>query len=184
MAEEPLKWSVPIKGGTITARFGDSGPRWTNKHTGVDYAAPRMTGVLAAADGTIKKSGWYNDRYGNVVIIDHGGGVESWYAHLEAVIATGSNKISRGGIIGFVGDSGNATGPHLHFEIRINGTPVDPEPYLRGTAPPQFPGLPGGLNEGLTLGISGILGRTGYFLGGVLAIGAGVYLFLKGRNIL
>jgi murein DD-endopeptidase MepM/ murein hydrolase activator NlpD len=182
---EPLKWSLPVKGGTVTARFGESGPRWTNKHTGIDYAAPRMTGVLAAADGKIKKSGWYNDRYGNVVIIDHGGGIESWYAHLEAVIATGSADHPRGSLIAFVGDSGNATGPHLHFEIRVNGTPVDPEPYLKGTAPPLLPGLPGPGGEiPSDLGIGAMLGKAGYFIGGVLAIAAGLYLFLKGRNVL
>lgn len=184
MAEQ-LKWSNPVPGAQITARFGESGPRWTNKHTGLDLAAPRNTGVLAAADGKIKKSGWYNDRYGNVVIIDHGNGIESWYAHLEAVIATGSNQHPRGSLIAFVGDSGNATGPHLHFEIRINGSPVDPEPYIKGNAPPLLPGMPGGLGEiPQGLGVAGIAEKTAYFVGGALAIGAGVYLFLKGRNIL
>ncbi len=97
-------------------------------HEGIDIAAPSGTAVHAAASGTIIYAGWMGG-YGNIVVIDHGGGLSTAYAHLSS-IWVGGGSVSQGQAIGAVGCTGSCTGPHLHFEVRINGSPVDPLGYL------------------------------------------------------
>jgi murein DD-endopeptidase MepM/ murein hydrolase activator NlpD len=124
----------------VTSGFGS---RWGTAHAGVDIAGSRGTPVYAAADGTVVSAACtsaYCDRdgnlslagYGNLVELDHGGGIHSRYGHLSAYTVTAGQQVTAGALIGFQGATGNATGVHLHFEIRQNGTPVDPVPWLAG----------------------------------------------------
>lgn len=94
-------------------------------HNGIDIGASYGAPIEAAAEGVVIYSGWYGG-YGNTVIIDHGGGVSTLYAHCSALYVHGNQEIQRGQVVGLVGATGYATGPHLHFEIRVNGVPVDP----------------------------------------------------------
>lgn len=98
-------------------------------HSGIDIPAPTGTSFLAANDGIVVKAG-YNTAYGNMVMIDHGGGVTTLYAHGSKIMVSLGQNVKRGDIVLQVGETGYATGPHAHFEVRINGTPVDPLPYV------------------------------------------------------
>lgn len=124
-------FSWPVTG-TITSPFG-----WRSNpfggapefHQGLDIAAPSGTTVTAAAAGTVIMAQWYGG-YGNYILIDHGGGYSTGYGHLSAIYVSNGQSVSRGQAIGAVGSTGQSTGPHLHFEIRIAGKPVDPAPRL------------------------------------------------------
>lgn len=124
-----LAW--PVRG-TITSPFGwrqnpfGGGPEF---HQGLDIAAPTGTTVTAAGGGTVISAGWYGG-YGNYVLIDHGGGMATGYGHLSQIFVGNGQQIQRGQAIGAVGSTGASTGPHLHFEVRIHGKPVDPTTYL------------------------------------------------------
>ena len=118
-----LIWPV---NGPITSPFG---PRWGGFHPGIDIGVPTGTPIHAAAAGTVIWCGWETG-YGNLVVIDHHNGLATAYAH-QSRIAVGCNQdVSQGQVIGYVGCTGFCTGPHLHFEVRVNGTPVDPLGYL------------------------------------------------------
>lgn len=118
--------------GRITSRFG---PRLhpilgnIRMHTGTDFATPRGQPIKAAASGRVILAGPYGG-YGNAVVIDHGGGMTTLYAHQSKLKVSYGEQVSAGEIIGYAGSTGLATGPNLHFEVRINGVPVDPEGYL------------------------------------------------------
>jgi murein DD-endopeptidase MepM/ murein hydrolase activator NlpD len=111
--------------GTVTSGFG---MRWGRMHEGIDIAAPTGTAIHAAAAGTIIFAGVMSG-YGNIVVIDHGGGIATAYGHMSAIWA-GGGSVSQGQSIGAVGCTGHCTGPHVHFEVRVNGSPVDPMGYL------------------------------------------------------
>jgi murein DD-endopeptidase MepM/ murein hydrolase activator NlpD len=111
--------------GPVTSGFGW---RWGRMHEGIDIGAACGTPIRAAASGTIVYAGWM-DGYGNIVIIDHGGGIGTAYAH-QSAIYVGGGSVSQGQTIGAVGSTGHSTGCHLHFEVRVNGIPVDPLGYL------------------------------------------------------
>lgn len=98
-------------------------------HSGIDIPAPTETNFLAANDGVVVKAG-YNTAYGNMVMIDHGGGVSTLYAHGDKIMVTLGQTVKKGEVVLQIGETGYATGPHAHFEVRINGTPVDPLPYV------------------------------------------------------
>lgn len=100
-------------------------------HGGVDLAAPSGTPVVAARDGRVTRAGWWST-YGYVVVVDHGDGSETRYAHLSRVDVTAGADVRQGDPIGAVGSTGASTGPHLHFELRFDGRAVDPLPYLEG----------------------------------------------------
>jgi murein DD-endopeptidase MepM/ murein hydrolase activator NlpD len=110
--------------GPLVSPFG---MRWGRLHAGVDISAPAGTPVRAAASGRVIYAGWMGG-YGNLVVIDHGGGLATAYAHLSSIWGGGS--VSQGQGIGAVGCTGSCTGNHLHFEVRVNGQPVDPFGYL------------------------------------------------------
>jgi murein DD-endopeptidase MepM/ murein hydrolase activator NlpD len=118
-----LIWPVS---GPITSPFGW---RWGRMHQGIDIGVGYGTPIHAAAAGTVIYCGW-EEGYGNLVVIDHGGGLATAYAHQESIAVTCGQQVSQGQVIGYVGATGHATGPHLHFEVRINGNPVDPLGYL------------------------------------------------------
>ena len=119
---------APISSGyTITSRFG---PRASGNHTGLDIAAPTGTSIRAAASGTAIYVGWSNVGYGNHIIIDHGNGVHTLYGHCSELYVTEGQYINQGDVIAAVGSTGNSTGPHLHLEIRVNGTRYNPQYYL------------------------------------------------------
>ncbi|GGN93035.1 M23 family metallopeptidase [Saccharibacillus kuerlensis] len=101
------------------------------KHTGVDMAGPQGTAIHAAEGGVVTVAQWWNG-YGNTVIIDHGNGVWTLYGHIRdgGLLVSPGQTVQRGQKIAEMGSTGNSTGPHLHFEVRINGEPVDPNPYL------------------------------------------------------
>lgn len=98
-------------------------------HAGVDIGADSGTPIKAAQSGVVVSAGWM-DGYGNATILDHGGGVTTLYAHQSAFLVSAGERVTQGQSIGRVGCTGSCTGPHLHFEVRINGTPVDPMPYI------------------------------------------------------
>ena len=120
--------SKPISG-TITSRFGNRESIRTHAHTGLDIAAPKGTTIKAAASGTVIWSG-YQGSYGNLVKIDHGNGVVTYYGHCSKLYVSVGEKVEAGDSIAAVGSTGNSTGNHLHFEIQINGTSVNPQNYL------------------------------------------------------
>ncbi len=99
-------------------------------HTGMDIGAPMGSTITAAAGGKIIYAGWEGG-YGNTIIIDHGGNTSTLYGHCSQLFVSEGQEVQRGQAIGAVGSTGESTGPHLHFEIRINGVPVDPAPRLR-----------------------------------------------------
>ena len=98
-------------------------------HTGIDYNASRGDPIAASAAGTVIFVGPFGG-YGNTVIIDHGGGYTTLYAHMSSFNVSNGAGVSAGDTVGFVGSTGVSTGPHLHFEIRVNGATTDPAPFL------------------------------------------------------
>jgi murein DD-endopeptidase MepM/ murein hydrolase activator NlpD len=115
----------PVRG-KVTSEYG---PRWGRMHAGIDIAAPSGTPIRAAKGGTVVFSGVMNG-YGNVVIIDHGGGFATLYAHQSRRAAADGATVDQGEVIGYVGSTGHSTGPHLHFETRVDGRPQNPRRYL------------------------------------------------------
>jgi murein DD-endopeptidase MepM/ murein hydrolase activator NlpD len=118
-----LRWPVS---GPVTSGFGY---RWGRLHAGIDIGAPSGTPIHAAKAGTVIFAGQQGG-YGNVVIIDHGGGLSTLYAHQSRIGARDGEDVSGGDVIGYVGSTGHSTGPHLHFETRMSGSPQDPRRYL------------------------------------------------------
>jgi murein DD-endopeptidase MepM/ murein hydrolase activator NlpD len=118
-----LIWPV---NGPVVSGFG---MRWGRMHEGIDIGVGYGTPIHAAASGTVVFSGWMGG-YGNFVIIDHGGGMATAYGHQSSIAVGGGQSVSQGQVIGYVGCTGHCFGPHLHFEVRINGSPVDPLGYL------------------------------------------------------
>ncbi len=112
--------------GPVVSGFG---MRWGRLHAGIDIAAGYGTPIHAAASGRVVYSGWM-DGYGNLVAIDHGRGLSTAYAHQDSIAAGNGQTVSQGQVIGYVGCTGHCFGPHVHFEVRVNGTPVDPLGYL------------------------------------------------------
>jgi murein DD-endopeptidase MepM/ murein hydrolase activator NlpD len=101
----------------------------TRMHSGVDMAAGMGEPIRACRAGTVIQAGW-NGGYGNTIVVDHGGGMATLYAHQSSLAAGVGAQVGAGEVIGYVGSTGASTGPHLHFEVRRNGNPVDPVPYL------------------------------------------------------
>jgi murein DD-endopeptidase MepM/ murein hydrolase activator NlpD len=112
--------------GPVTSTFG---MRWGRMHEGIDIGAASGTPIRAAASGTVISAGWLGG-YGNLIVIDHGGGLATAYAHMSGYAASSGQPVAQGQTIGFVGCTGHCFGSHLHFEVRVNGAPVDPLGYL------------------------------------------------------
>ena len=121
------KYKWPLAGGyTLTSEFGG---RWGRMHEGIDLGVSVGSDVLAADGGTVTYSG-YSGAYGYLVIIDHQNGMETRYAHNSQLLVSQGDKVFQGQHIAESGNTGRSTGPHLHFEIRVNGTAVNPLNYL------------------------------------------------------
>lgn len=108
------------------------GPRWGRTHNGLDIAGGSIYGkpIVAARAGTVIDAGWNSGGYGNYVMINHGDGFITIYGHMSSVAAYNGQSVSAGQVIGYVGNSGRSTGPHLHFEVRLNGSVEDPLDYV------------------------------------------------------
>ncbi len=120
-----LQWPVRAP---VTSTFGLRGGRF---HAGIDLSAPLGTAVSAARQGRVTWAGWRDGGWGNLVVVAHGDGVRSLYAHLDSVDVLLGQIVAAGARIGGVGETGRATGRHLHFEVRLRGASLDPEPALR-----------------------------------------------------
>jgi peptidoglycan hydrolase-like protein with peptidoglycan-binding domain len=117
-----LSFAFPIQ-----APRGDGfGPRGNMMHTGIDFPADTGTAVVAAGRGCVSSAGFDSGGYGNLVVIQHRAGMTSWYAHLSRIAVKPGQCVVAGNLIGRVGATGHATGPHLHFELRVGGAAVDP----------------------------------------------------------
>ncbi len=112
--------------GVLTSGFGY---RWGRLHEGIDIAVPSGTPVHASASGTVIVAGWVGG-YGNLVVIDHGNGLATAYGHNTSVAVGVGQSVAQGQVISYSGSTGHSTGPHVHFEVRINGSAVDPLGYL------------------------------------------------------
>jgi murein DD-endopeptidase MepM/ murein hydrolase activator NlpD len=128
----PSSWPVA---GWLTSGFGPRKDPFTgapDNHPGLDISADKGTEVRATADGTVESAG-YNGNYGNSVLIDHGFGISTRFGHLSRFIVVTGQHVKRGDVIGYVGMTGRATSPHLHYEILFNGTPTNPLRLLAGS---------------------------------------------------
>ncbi|KAB8168770.1 peptidoglycan DD-metalloendopeptidase family protein [Streptomyces sp. 3MP-14] len=132
-------WVSPIAGDyELSATYGNSGDRWASKHSGQDFAVPNGTEVNAVHEGTVVKAGGNGagdgPAYGNAVVVDHGDGTFTQYAHLSEVEVAVGDEVDTGEEIALSGNTGNSSGPHLHFEVRTTadyGSAIDPMKFLR-----------------------------------------------------
>ncbi|OCC23889.1 hypothetical protein MB02_08700 [Croceicoccus estronivorus] len=130
---------MPVEGVTLTSDFGMRthpvlGGR--RAHKGVDLAGATGTPVYATADGTVDMAQWFSS-YGNYVQIEHGAGLETRYGHLSGYTVKAGQKVKKGDLIGYIGSTGRSTGPHLHYEVRVDGVAVNPIPYMLETTTQQ-----------------------------------------------
>ena len=123
------KFGWPVSGGYISDHFGGA-----RRHKGLDIAAPMGTEIYAGEGGTVYRAGWNSGGYGNYVIIDHPDGYRTLYGHCSSVVAYEGQIVEKGQLIAYVGSTGDSTGPHCHFEVRINNICQNPEEYLRVNA--------------------------------------------------
>jgi murein DD-endopeptidase MepM/ murein hydrolase activator NlpD len=127
----PTTISGPVSvGGMIWPIAGRVSQEFHGGHAGMDIFAPMGTPIYAAKGGTVISAGWNNGGYGNLVLVSHGDGLVTAYAHMSQVIAVQGQSVGAGTILGLEGSTGNSTGPHLHFEVRVNGSAVNPRNYL------------------------------------------------------
>lgn len=122
-------WVLPVGGG-ISSPYG---PRWGRMHEGIDLNAPYGARVRSVGDGTVLGAGYLASEsgYGIIVLVRHEGGAVSAYAHLSKAVVNAGERVRAGEVIGRVGNTGHSFGAHLHFEIRVGGTPVNPPKWLR-----------------------------------------------------
>ncbi|MCP4902339.1 MAG: M23 family metallopeptidase [bacterium] len=127
VAIAPQDWPLDRRLAVVSSEFGAR--RGRSRHQGIDVSVPKGTPVWATADGVVSSAGRWGD-FGRVVVIDHGDGWQTLFAHLKKIKVREGNRVKRGDVVGTVGKSGNATGYHLHYEVRRNGASVDPRPFL------------------------------------------------------
>jgi murein DD-endopeptidase MepM/ murein hydrolase activator NlpD len=129
--DSPVRFYHPLNG-PIGDGFGHIGGR---RHTGLDFPVPGGTRIKAGGRGVVEFAGFNSGGYGNLVVVRHRLGFSSWYAHMARIAVRPGQAVNGGSLLGFVGSTGRSTGPHLHFEVRRFGVPVNPVPYmLPGTA--------------------------------------------------
>ena len=165
VANGPVRLLRPVPG-PIGDRFG-ARRKGGRKHTGLDFPVQAGTQVGAAGVGVTEFAGWNSGGYGNLVVVRHRLGYTTWYAHLSTITTFVGERVTGGTRLGFVGSTGHATGPHLHFELRKNAVPIDPMPYLlQAVATRASSGGGGGALNGSNEGGTRRAGDTG---GGVAA---------------
>ncbi|MFE3328322.1 M23 family metallopeptidase [Streptomyces sp. NPDC059176] len=137
-AKKSSSWVKPVVGYTLSASFNQGGAMWSHKHSGQDFAVPVGTTVKAAHSGTVVKAGPYGggdgSAYGNAIVIKHANGRYSQYAHLSKIKVSIGQSVKTGQTIALSGNTGNSSGPHLHFEIRTTpnyGSGINPVAFLR-----------------------------------------------------
>jgi murein DD-endopeptidase MepM/ murein hydrolase activator NlpD len=124
------KFALPVGQHGLSAYYGQSGVNWMSLHTGIDFPVSYGTTVMAATDGTVRTQ--WNSAYGNMMIVTAKDGTETWYCHLSSYRVSSGTTVKAGDPIAYSGNSGNSTGPHLHFEVRpAGGSAIDPLPWLR-----------------------------------------------------
>jgi murein DD-endopeptidase MepM/ murein hydrolase activator NlpD len=126
---QPSLWPVE---GILRSSFGGRNDPFSGDgafHTGIDLQAPRGTPVHVTADGVVASAGW-SGAYGKLVVIDHGNGLETYYAHLSQFLVVPGQEVRRGEVVALSGATGRATAPHMHYEVRLRGTPINPYKYL------------------------------------------------------
>jgi murein DD-endopeptidase MepM/ murein hydrolase activator NlpD len=130
-SDKPVRAAV-----TFSSGFGvrsDPFEHGAGFHPGIDLAGPYGTPIYATADGTVTRAGWNSGGYGNMVELDHGRGISTRYGHMSAVLVHVGDHVTRGEEIGRMGSTGRSTGNHLHYEVRIDGRPVNPIPFMKTT---------------------------------------------------
>src|SRR4051794_16195963 len=125
----PVRFLRPVNG-AIGEGFGYPPGHGGARHDGIDFPEPMGTPIGAAGVGTVVSAGWNSGGYGNLTIIQHRLGYQTWYAHQSSIAVSVGQRVAGGVRIGYVGSTGHSTGPHLHFEVRLNGTPINPVPLL------------------------------------------------------
>jgi murein DD-endopeptidase MepM/ murein hydrolase activator NlpD len=125
----PVRFLRPVSG-AIGEGFGYPPGHGGARHDGVDFPEPEGTPIGAAGVGTVISAGWNSGGYGNLTIIQHRLGYQTYYAHQSRIAVSVGQRVSGGVRIGYVGSTGHSTGPHLHFEVRLNGVPINPVPLL------------------------------------------------------
>ncbi len=123
---------MPVEGVRLTSGYGMRNHpilRQRRQHNGVDLAAAQGTPVYATADGRVGRAEWFGS-YGNYVQLEHGADLQTRYAHLSSYTVQEGETVRKGDLIGYIGSTGRSTGPHLHYEVRVDGEPVDPIPYM------------------------------------------------------
>jgi murein DD-endopeptidase MepM/ murein hydrolase activator NlpD len=123
---------MPLIGSVLTSSYGmRSHPvlGGMRKHSGIDLAAPTGTPVYATADGVVSRADWYSS-YGLYISLEHGASLQTRYAHLSRLAVATGDVVKKGDLIGYVGSTGRSTGPHLHYEVRVDGLAVNPIPYM------------------------------------------------------
>ena len=124
------KFALPVAQQGLSAYFGQAGINWMSVHTGIDFPVSYGTPVMSATDGTVRTQ--WNSAYGNMMIVTAKDGTETWYCHLSTYKVSSGTTVKAGDQIAYSGNSGNSTGPHLHFEVRpAGGAAIDPLPWLR-----------------------------------------------------
>lgn len=130
-SDKPVKANVEF-----TSGFGvrsDPFERGAAMHPGIDLAGQYGTPIYATAEGTVVRAGWNSGGYGNLVELDHGRGISTRYGHMSAILVRAGDHVTRGEQIGRMGSTGRSTGNHLHYEVRIDGRPVNPIPFMKST---------------------------------------------------
>ena len=124
--------SMPLENFRVSSSYGMRDHpvlRKRARHNGIDLAAPTGTPVYATADGFVSKADWFSS-YGKYISIEHGASLQTRFAHLSDMVVSAGDKVKKGDLIGYVGSTGRSTGPHLHYEVRVDGVAVDPSPYM------------------------------------------------------
>ncbi|MEA3065737.1 MAG: hypothetical protein QOJ27_2189 [Sphingomonadales bacterium] len=127
----------PVHGTNFTSGFGVRSDPFRGRaamHAGIDLAGAIGTPIYATADGVVGRSEWNNGGYGNLVELDHGHGIQTRYGHLSKSLVVAGQHVKRGDMIALMGSTGRSTGSHLHYEVRIDGKPVNPVPFLQSTS--------------------------------------------------
>ncbi|MEO0195675.1 MAG: peptidoglycan DD-metalloendopeptidase family protein [candidate division WOR-3 bacterium] len=135
LTKEELKRipSIPPIKGVFSSGFGIRKDPFTGGiefHKGIDISAPTGTPIVATADGVVEYAGWNSEGYGNQVVIDHENGIKTRYAHMFKVLVKEGQRVKRGQVIGLVGSTGKSVAPHVHYEVYLNGKPVNPTRYI------------------------------------------------------